>query len=132
MDTNYPENEDDHQISHIFISFIIEYPTYIDNTLQKLSLECIEYEWGTIEIEKSFIAYLSRRKREVLYDHASRRIKAYRKPVQQFFNTDDQEHQQNENVEEKDIKASYDNGELKITFPKEKEKLPENKTIMIE
>lgn len=37
-----------------------------------------------------------------------------------------------ENVEEKDIKASYDNGELKITFPKEKEKLPENKTIMIE
>ena len=28
-----------------------------------------------------------------------------------------------ENVEEKDIKASYDNGELKITFPKEKEKL---------
>lgn len=37
-----------------------------------------------------------------------------------------------ENVEEKDIKASYDNGELKITFPKEKEKLPENRTIMIE
>jgi len=37
-----------------------------------------------------------------------------------------------ENVEEKDIKASYDNGELKITFPKEKEKLPENNTIMIE
>ena len=35
-------------------------------------------------------------------------------------------------LKEKDIKASYDNGELKITFPKEKEKLPENKTIMIE
>ena len=37
-----------------------------------------------------------------------------------------------ENVREEDIKASYDNGELKITFPKEQEKLPEKKTIMIE
>ena len=37
-----------------------------------------------------------------------------------------------ENVREEDIKASYDNGELKITFPKAQEKLPEKKTIMIE
>ena len=37
-----------------------------------------------------------------------------------------------ENVKEEDIKASYDNGELKITFPKAQEKLPEKKTIMIE
>ena len=37
-----------------------------------------------------------------------------------------------ENVKEEDIKASYENGELKITFPKEQEKLPEKKTIMIE
>ena len=37
-----------------------------------------------------------------------------------------------ENVREEDIKASYENGELKITFPKEQEKLPEKKTIMIE
>ena len=35
-------------------------------------------------------------------------------------------------LKEEDIKASYENGELKITFPKESEKLPENKTIMIE
>ena len=32
-------------------------------------------------------------------------------------------------VTEEDIKASYENGELKITFPKEVEKLPEKKTI---
>ena len=31
-----------------------------------------------------------------------------------------------------DIKASYENGELKISFPKEVEKLPEKKTISIE
>ena len=37
-----------------------------------------------------------------------------------------------ENVSEEDIKASYENGELKISFPKEVEKLPEKKTIMIE
>ena len=37
-----------------------------------------------------------------------------------------------ENVSEEDIKASYENGELKISFPKEAEKLPEKKTIMIE
>ena len=37
-----------------------------------------------------------------------------------------------ENVREEDIKASYDNGELKISFPKAQEKLPEKKTIMIE
>lgn len=37
-----------------------------------------------------------------------------------------------ENVKEEDIKASYENGELKITFPKEQEKLPEKNTIMIE
>ena len=37
-----------------------------------------------------------------------------------------------ENVREEDIKASYDNGELKITFPKAEQKLPEKKTIMIE
>lgn len=36
------------------------------------------------------------------------------------------------NIHEEDIKANYDNGELKITFPKEKEVLPEKKTIMIE
>ena len=33
---------------------------------------------------------------------------------------------------ERTCKASYENGELKITFPKEQEKLPEKKTIMIE
>ena len=37
-----------------------------------------------------------------------------------------------ENVREEDIKASYDNGELQITFPKAQEELPEKKTIMIE
>lgn len=37
-----------------------------------------------------------------------------------------------ENIKEEDIRASYDNGELKITFPKEVEKVPERKTIMIE
>ena len=37
-----------------------------------------------------------------------------------------------ENVSEEDIKASYENGELKISFPKEVEKLPEKKTISIE
>ena len=37
-----------------------------------------------------------------------------------------------ENVSEEDIKASYENGELKISFPKEVQKLPEKKTIMIE
>ncbi len=36
------------------------------------------------------------------------------------------------NIKEEDIRASYDNGELKITFPKEVEKVPEKKTIMIE
>lgn len=35
-------------------------------------------------------------------------------------------------VTEEDIKASYDNGELKITFPSKKEELPEKKTICIE
>ena len=33
---------------------------------------------------------------------------------------------------EEDIKAGYENGELKITFPKEVKKLPEKKTITIE
>ena len=37
-----------------------------------------------------------------------------------------------ENLDETDIKASYDNGELKVTFPKETVKIPEKKTIMIE
>ncbi len=37
-----------------------------------------------------------------------------------------------EGVREEDIKASYDNGELKISFPKEADKLPEKKRIMIE
>lgn len=37
-----------------------------------------------------------------------------------------------EGVREEDIKASYDNGELKISFPKEVNKLPEKKTIAIE
>ena len=37
-----------------------------------------------------------------------------------------------EKVSEEDIKASYENGELKITFPKEVNKLPEKKTILIE
>ena len=37
-----------------------------------------------------------------------------------------------ENIKEEDIRASYDNGELKIIFPKEVEKVPERKTIMIE
>ena len=37
-----------------------------------------------------------------------------------------------DSVTENDIKASYDNGELKITFPKETAKVPEKKTIMIE
>lgn len=35
-------------------------------------------------------------------------------------------------VTEEDIKASYDNGELKITFLSKKEELPEKKTICIE
>lgn len=35
-------------------------------------------------------------------------------------------------IREEDIKASYENGELKISFPKEVEKLPEKKTIAIE
>lgn len=35
-------------------------------------------------------------------------------------------------VNQQDIKANYENGELKIIFPKEKEKLPENQTIMID
>ena len=37
-----------------------------------------------------------------------------------------------ENVKEEDVRASYENGELKITFPKESAKLPEKKNIMIE
>ena len=37
-----------------------------------------------------------------------------------------------EKVSEEDIKESYENGELKITFPKEVNKLPEKKTIAIE
>ena len=37
-----------------------------------------------------------------------------------------------ENIREEDIRASYDNGELKITFPKVVEKVPERKTLMIE
>ena len=37
-----------------------------------------------------------------------------------------------ENVKEEDIKASYDNGELKITFPKEPKALPQKKVISIE
>lgn len=37
-----------------------------------------------------------------------------------------------DSVTEDDIKASYENGELKITFPKEITKLPEKKTIMID
>lgn len=37
-----------------------------------------------------------------------------------------------ENVKEEDIKASYDNGELKITFPKETKALPQKKVISIE
>ena len=37
-----------------------------------------------------------------------------------------------ENVKEEDIKASYDNGELKITFPKEAKALPQKKVISIE
>ncbi len=37
-----------------------------------------------------------------------------------------------DSITENDIKASYDNGELKITFPKETAKVPEKKTIMIE
>ena len=36
------------------------------------------------------------------------------------------------NVKEEDIKASYENGELKISFPKEAKKLPEKKVISIE
>lgn len=35
-------------------------------------------------------------------------------------------------LSEEDIKAGYENGELKITFPKEVKKLPEKKTITIE
>ena len=37
-----------------------------------------------------------------------------------------------ENVKEEDVRASYENGELKIKFPKESAKLPEKKNIMIE
>lgn len=37
-----------------------------------------------------------------------------------------------ENVKEEDVRASYENCELKITFPKESAKLPEKKNIMIE
>ena len=37
-----------------------------------------------------------------------------------------------ENVKEEDIKASYDNGELKITFPKENKALPQKQVISIE
>lgn len=37
-----------------------------------------------------------------------------------------------ENIKQDDIKASFENGELKISLPKEKEVLPEKKTIMIE
>ena len=37
-----------------------------------------------------------------------------------------------ENVKEEDVRASYENGELKITFPKESAMLPEKKNIMIE
>ena len=37
-----------------------------------------------------------------------------------------------ENVKEEDVRASYENGELKITFPKASAKLPEKKNIMIE
>ncbi len=37
-----------------------------------------------------------------------------------------------ENLREEDIKASYENGELKISFPKEIKKVPEKKTILIE
>lgn len=37
-----------------------------------------------------------------------------------------------ESISEEDIKASYNNGELKITFPKEVAKVPEKKTIMID
>ena len=37
-----------------------------------------------------------------------------------------------ENVKEEDVRASYENGELKITFPKESAKLPEKKNMMIE
>ncbi len=35
-------------------------------------------------------------------------------------------------IEEKDVKAKFENGVLTITFPKEKEKLPEKRTIAIE
>ena len=35
-------------------------------------------------------------------------------------------------LSEEDIKAGYENGELKITFPKEVKKLPEKKTITID
>ena len=35
-------------------------------------------------------------------------------------------------VTEQDIKASFDNGELKVTFPKEVKKIPEKKQIMID
>lgn len=37
-----------------------------------------------------------------------------------------------ENLREEDIKASYVNGELKISFPKEAKKEPVKKTILIE
>ncbi len=35
-------------------------------------------------------------------------------------------------IEEKDVKAKFENGVLTLTFPKEKEKLPEKRTIAIE
>ncbi|HIU13276.1 MAG TPA: Hsp20 family protein, partial [Candidatus Fimiplasma intestinipullorum] len=35
-------------------------------------------------------------------------------------------------VTEQDIKASFDNGELKVTFPKEVKTIPEKKQIMID
>lgn len=37
-----------------------------------------------------------------------------------------------ENIQDNQIKASYDNGELKITIPKETVTLPEKKTILID
>lgn len=37
-----------------------------------------------------------------------------------------------EGVQEEDIKASYDNGELKISFPKTVQRLPKKKAIQIE
>ena len=35
-------------------------------------------------------------------------------------------------IEEKDVKAKFENGVLTLTFPKEKENLPEKRTIAIE